>query len=260
MASGLVKKKYPKLIGKTLKQQKKGMDTWPNDICARRNRVCQPRSGGCGYRYKGGNKTWLCPNCGQDRRCIVKKRKGAKTCRMHGSAKGAGRAPKSMKYMPPQVILDRYNKVMEDPELLTMSHEIGLLTSYTQQIFELLDEQNVVLANQILRKAIAKIDDGAFELNMIEIRKGIQELYKALDPITIQVMSWLEIKDNWKLHLAMTKAQNEWLLQKDEMMPRKHVLEVLIWMNRIGLKYIRDPNDRKAYGREVISLLPKKKK
>ena len=179
---------------------------------------------------------------------------------MHGSAKGAGRAPKSMKYMPPQVILDQYNKVMEDPELLTMSHEIGLLTSYTQQIFKLIDEQNVVLANQMLRKAIAKIDDGTFELDMLKIRNGVQELYKALDPITIQVMSWLEIKDNWKLHLAMTKAQNEWLLQKDEMMPRKHVLEVLIWMNRIGLKYIRDPNDRKAYGREVISLLPKKKK
>ena len=256
----LVKKKYPNLIGKTPNQQLRGLDEWPDTYCQRRNRVCQPRSGGCGYRFKGGDKSWVCPQCGQDRRCVAKKIEGKKTCRMHGSAKGAGRAPSSMKYMAPQIILDDYNKVLGSTELLTMSHEIGLLTAYSQQIMDLLDEQNAALANQELRAAVQKIDKGSYDLNMPLIREGLRDIYKALDPLMIQVMAWTELKDNWKLQVTLSKAQNEWLKEQDEMMPRKHVLEVLIWINRIGLKYIRDPADRQRYGQEILSLLPKRQK
>lgn len=257
MAEGLVKRQYPKLIGKTPTQQLKGMDVWPENICAKRNKVCQPRSGGCGFRFKKGDKNWICKKCGQDRRCVSKKVSGGKACRMHGGAKGSGSAPTSMKYTAPQVILDNYNKVLDDSHLLTLSHEIGLLTAYTQQLFGLLDEENVILANQEIREAAREIDDGAHNLNMLKIREGLKKLYSALDPLSITVMAWFQIKDNWKLQTNMAKAQNEWLQQKEEMMPRKHVLEVLIWMNRIGLKYIRDPRDRQAYGREVLALLPK---
>ncbi len=179
---------------------------------------------------------------------------------MHGGAKGSGRAPSSMKYMAPQVILDDYNKVLGDTDLLTLSHEVGMLTAYSQQLLDLMDEQNAVLANRELRLAVQKIDKGSYDLNMQLIREGLREIYRALDPLTLQVLAWTEIKDNWKLQVTLAKAQNEWLKEKDEMMPRKHVLEVLIWMNRIGLKYIRDPKDRQSYGEEVLSLLPKKKK
>lgn len=256
----LVKKQYPHLIGKTPNQQLRGLDIWPDVYCQRKNRVCQARSGGCGYRFKKGDESWVCPQCGQDRRCVAQKITDRKTCRMHGDARGSGRAPSSMKYMAPQVILDDYNKVLGDPELLTMSHEIGMLTAYSQQVMDLLDEQNAVVANQLLRLAVQKIDKGSYDLNMPLIREGLQEIYKALDPLTLQVLGWSELKDNWKLQVTLAKAQNEWLKDKDEMMPRQHVLEVLVWMNRIGLKYIRDPADRQRYGEEVLSLLPKKKK
>lgn len=261
MSDGLVtKRQYPDLIQKSPSQQLDGLDIWPDDYCQRRNRVCQVRSGGCGYRFKGGDKSWVCPKCGQDRRCSSKIVKGGKTCRMHGGTDSAGPSPKHMKYMAPQIILDNYNKVLSDPTLLTMSHEIGILTAYTQQVMDLLEDQNAALANQELRSAIGKIDKGVFNLDMTLIREGLRQAYRALDPITIQILAWAEIKDNWKLQVIMAKAQNEWLKEQDEMMPRKHVLEVIIWMNRIGLKYIRDPLDRQAYGKEVLSLLPKKKK
>lgn len=236
------------------------MEIWPDVYCQRRNRACQPRSGGCGHRFKADDKSWVCPQCGQDRRCVSQKLKDRVTCRMHGGAKGSGRAPSSMKYMAPQVILDDYNKVLEDTDLLTLSHEVGMLTAYSQQLMDLMDEQNAVLANRELRIAVQKIDKGSYDLNMQLIREGLREIYRALDPLTLQVLAWSEIKDNWKLQVTLAKAQNEWLKEKDEMMPRKHVLEVLIWMNRIGLKYIRDPADRQRYGEEVLSLLPKKKK
>lgn len=256
----LVKKQYPHLIKKTPNQQLRGLDVWPDIYCQRRNRVCQSRSGGCGYRFSGGDRNLVCPKCGQDRRCVNQKLKDRTTCRMHGGAKGAGRAPSSAKYLAPRVILDDYNKVLTDPQLLTMSHEIGMLTAYTQQVMDLLDEQNAVVANRELRNAVKKIDKGSYDLNMPLIREGLREIYGALDPLTIQVLAWTEIKDNWKLQVTLAKAQNEWLKEKEEFMPRKHVLEVLIWMNRIGLKYIRDPADRQRYGEEVLSLLPKKKK
>jgi|GEM_PF-6923813 len=260
MSDGLVKRKYPELIGKPPAQQLNGIDVWPEYICAKRNKVCQQRSGGCGHRFKKGDKSFICPDCGQDRRCIAKKISGGKTCRMHGGAKGAGRAPQTMKYMAPQIILDDYNKILKDPNLLTLSHEISLLSAHTQQIMDLLEDNNAAVANQELRSAIGKIDKGSFNLDMPLIREGLRQAYKALDPITIQILAWTEIKDNWKLQSVMAKLQNEWLQQKEEMIPRKHIIEILIWLNRITLKYIRDPKDRQAYGKEVLSLLPKKKK
>lgn len=249
------KNKYPELIGLEVKTQRRGLPTWPSGICKKRNRVCQTNTGGCGYRFKGGNKTWVCPRCGQDRRCVATKIRGKKACRMHGGP-NQGRAPSSKKYMPPQVIREGFNSVLDDPELLTLSHEIGLITSYTQQLLDLIDEQDIVGANEIIRGNLAKIEDAIARLNMVEIRECVQEFYKAIDPLIISVAAWSEIKSNLAIQLPMAKLQNKWNRDNDELMKKEHVMEVLVFMNRITLKYVKDPKDRQAYGKEIISLLP----
>ena len=183
--------------------------------------------------------------------------KGRPSCRMHGGAPGTGRPHSSMKYTPPQVILDKYNEVFADRELLTLGHEVAILSSYTQQLFDQLEAEDLTAAHFGIHLAMEMIQDGARDLNMMKVRQGLQKLQDSLDPVTMTWLTWKEIKDNFKIQTAMADKQNQWLMKKEEMMPRQEVLEVLVWMGRIGLKYIRTAKDRQAYGREIMSLLPR---
>ena len=70
-------------------------------------------------------------------------------------------------------------------------------------------------------------------------------------------MTWNTIKDNFMVQRAMIDTAQKWINQKKESMPRGQVVEVLLWWNRIALKYIRDERDRQSYGKEVLRLLPK---
>ncbi len=251
------KLKHKDLIGLTPTQQLDKLPAWPDEYCQKRNKSCQPRSGGCGYRYKKGDKRWVCPECGNDRRCVAPKVTGKPACRMHGGAKGSGRAPVHMKYMPPQVILDNYHRHYPDKELLTLGHEIAILSSYTQQLFESLEEHDVTTAHLGIRMAAEIIEEGVRDINILRIRQGLQKLQDSLDPVIMTYLTWKEIKDNFKIQTSMADKQNTWLMKKEEMMPREEVLEVLVWMGRIGLKHIKTSEDRQSYGREIMSLLPR---
>lgn len=248
------KKQYPKLIGVDPEEQLAKLPALPDHCCAKRNKSCQIRSGGCGYRFKKGDKSWVCPKCGQDRRCTSPKVFNAKACRMHGGAVGAGHP--NPRYRAPMVIREDYNKALSDPELLTLGHEIATMIGYTQQLFDLLEQQNVVLAHQEVQRGLHIIEDGISDTDFLAIRRGVQMIAKAMDPINLQIRAWREVKDNYKIQLAMAAKQQEWLAREDELMPRQHVLEVMIWINRIGMKYIKSVADRNAYGKEVIALLP----
>lgn len=256
-SQGPQKQKHPDLAGLTPTQQLDALPPFPDEYCQKRNKVCQPRSGGCGHRYKKGDKTWVCPECGFDRRCVGTKVKGRVSCRMHGGAKGSGGVPKSMKYMPPQVIIDNYNRMFPDKELLTLGHEIAILSSYTQQLFESLEESNVTAAHFGIQAAAEIIEDGVRNMNMLRVRQGLQKLQDSMDPVMLTFLTWKEIKDNFNLQTSMADKQNNWLMKKETMMPREEVLEVLIWMGRIGLKHIKTSEDRQSYGREIMSLLPR---
>jgi len=254
---GPQKQKYPDLMGLTPTQQLDALPPWPDKYCQKRNKVCQTRSGGCGYRYKKGEKCWVCPQCGNDRRCVGAKVKGKPACRMHGGAKGSGGVPTTMKYMPPQVIIDNYNRMFPDKELLTLGHEIAILSSYTQQLFQSLEEYDVVVAHHGIQIAAELIEDGTRDMNMLKVRQGLQKLRDSMDPIMMTFLTWKEIKDNFNLQTSMADKQNNWLMKKETMMPREEVLEVLVWMGRIGLKHIKTSEDRQSYGREIMSLLPR---
>lgn len=185
---------------------------------------------------------------------------GKTACRMHGGAKGTGRESMTAKYKAPMIILDEYNRALGDPELLTLSHEIATLIAYTNHLFDLLEQHNIVLAHENVMVGVESIRSGIINQNFLLIREGLKTIQDSLDPIFLTVMAWKEIKGNYEIQTKMVTKQREWLEREDEAIPRQHVLELMIWMNRIGMKYIKARSDREAFGNEILALIPRKPK
>lgn len=247
--------KYPDLIGLPPSEQWNRLPPIPDWMCGRRVKTCSLTRGGCGRRYKKGEKTWVCPECGADRRCRNKKVEGSSVCRMHG--KNSRGTPKTGRYLPPSVYLANYNKVMGDSKLIRLSEEISMLISYNQQLWDSLEEKDVITASKMIEEGLDLISDGLASGNSFKARKGLQKAKNAYDTIFMQFITWQEIKSNLRLLKDMMDSQHKWMIDEEAMIPRQHVLEALVWFNRVALRFIRTPQDKRSYGDVLLAGIPR---
>lgn len=96
--------------------------------CGARTKSCRS----CGHRYVKGDRSWTCPECGEDRHCRRPVKREGDRCRFHGgrSLKGvdapAFKDGRRSKYLPERLAA-RYEEASADPELLGMRSEVALL-------------------------------------------------------------------------------------------------------------------------------------
>jgi len=250
-----VREKHPDLIGKTPEQQLKALPPIPEAYCGHRNKNCTHQAGGCGYRYKKGDKSWVCPECGQDRRCNSQKVKDSTACRMHGGSPNRRRDPVA-RYAAPLSILEVYNERLADPDLLNVAQEIAAVQARTQQIFTMIDDNDPSLALQNLITGMKVIDVGLARTDFYKIRAGFQMCSEALDPIILQARGWIELRENFDLQTKMTDKQREWLLQDREVWPVSYALEIFIQFFREANKYIRDRADKRHFSDAIKMIVP----
>lgn len=250
-----VRKKHPDLIGKTPDEQLKALPAIPDTLCGHRNKNCTHQAGGCGHKYKKGDKSWVCPECGQDRRCNSPKVKDATACRMHGGSPNRKMDP-ARRYAAPLAILDIYNERLADPDLLNMAQEIAAIQARNFQLFEMIDANDPSLALQQLLEGLRMIDLGLTQTNFFKIRDGYQLCMESLDPIVLQAQGWIELRNNFDLQTKMTDKQRDWLMQDRDMMPAAHVIETIIYVFREASKYIRDKNDKRQFGNSIKMIIP----
>jgi hypothetical protein len=248
------KTRHPDLIGKTPAEQEAGLPKFPAEWCGARTKSCPHQSGGCGYRYKGGDKSLVCPECGYDRRCSNPKGDEPR-CRLHGGSKNRVQSPYS-KYRIPMVILEDFSRLLADPQLLNLSAEIASVSSRTQQIFDMMEDNDPSLAIMNLLRGHDIIEEGLKKTDFFKIRKGFQIATEAMDPTIIQARAWVELRNNFELQTKMVDKQREWIAKEAEAMPREQVLEMFILVVRRAQKYITNKADRAAFRKDMAQLLP----
>lgn len=235
-----------------MKMSKSNPKTIPQDHlrCTALNSKCF----NCYHKFDKERLT-ECPKCGADRRCRKGRVKGTNVCWVHGAAGGG--VPKHGRYMAPANILAQYNRVIQDPNLLNLASEIALLSGRTQGIMDVLNELEIPaaidqlnVASVELRTAVQTNDrSGAFD--------ALDKIDEALQVLQKERICWAEARDTMRLHSEMTMKQSLLMKDAEELIPKVQVLEVIVWVNRIAVKYIRAAEDRKAYSREILSMLPR---
>jgi len=159
--------------------------------------------------------------------------------------------------MAPANILAQYNRVLKDPDILNVASEMALLSGRTQVLMDMLDDMDIPAAVNEISAALQNLRVAVSMDNRRSINQSITEMEKALSPLYRERIIWMEARENFKLSSEMTIKQNLLMKDAEELIPKTQVLEVIVWVNRIAVKYIRANEDRKAYSREILAMLPR---
>ena len=219
----------------------------PEKRCKARNKNCRE----CKYRYPRGSMDIRCPVCGEERHCRNQVVRGYPVCRMHGARGGA---PLRSKFLVVEHLQEKYNRLLGSENLLSLSSELALVSARTEQLMEQLEDIDLAVAGTKLRDAAAKIERGIITGVQADVHTGLFELRLALDPINAREWTWHQVQENVELARRLSDTERHWLAAAEQTLPVQQVLEFAVTMQRLTLKYIKDPVDRMEYGREVHAL------
>jgi len=242
------------------RRKAEGIKPDPNR-CSARTKVCRK----CGYRYVKGDKTLKCPECDFNRQCRNKPILGFPVCRMHGALGGAATAGASKFFVASQ-IAKAYNRVLNHPQLLSLGQEMALLTARTDDLMVMLESHDARAAAAELPTILAMLETLYIDMRvdqerpllawLKDYRHILNLLTEVLDPIRIEHALWHEVRENVEGVRRISDTERRWLQSNDQLIPAGQVVEVILTMQRITLKYIRLPQDRLSFANDMRALIP----
>lgn len=243
------KKELRKPKKKTDPDMPKGFDYQ----CTARTKTCSS----CQHRYKKGDKTWVCPNCGMNRRCQNKAITDRPTCRMHG---GGGGRPPGAKYVIAKRISETFNRVFADPTIWDMAENQATLGARFEQLILQLDE--------ITEEEGGGVDASAIHILVSKARKAIykeqenlaldclEDIMEILAPANREQYLWRQIMEINEMLRRNADSHKRYLLQQESKVSINEVVEVLVLIQKLAFIFIPEPRDRKAFARKMREFLP----
>lgn len=249
---------HPDLIGLSPKEQLEGLPPLPAGRCGKRNKSCSTHGGGCGYRFKKGDKHWVCPECGTDRRCWSRRVEGLNSCRVHGSGgktggkNGNGKAhghPPGLKYQVFSRLNSRYNQILSNPNLLDMKEEIAALQIRLEKVAEEITEHSeranwgdVVSSSEMINVALSHRD-------FPRAYAGLTMLLEAIAPYRAVQEGWADYESTVSLKSRITDLQRKWDLESGGMYSAEEVMEMVNVFQLLMFKFIPEAAMRSAFMR-----------
>lgn len=206
--------------------------------CGRRKKVCRQ----CGFRWKGGDKTTVCDRCGEDRRCRGPIKGGTDTCRMHGGDGSPGPGPK---YVLGDKLNHGINRLLQHPELHTLSVEMAANSTRVEQLLRRTEESDTAGFGELVDKGMNMVQSAIIEGDRGKAQKGIDLIREARAKERSEFSIWYELREHLKLQTAMASKQQDMMLKSEIMISVVHLREVLTTFQRIVFRVVKSPEDRK---------------
>ncbi len=248
----MAREKFPDLIGSGPKKQLDGLPSLSKSKCGKRNKSCSLHGGGCGYRFKKGDKHWVCPECGADRRCWANKVSKKKTCRVHGSSGGRPPSPSYSIYHN----LGNYNEILASPDLLNNRYQIAALEAMAQKLIKEMTEHDGLALLDDLNKALRMMAGSVHRGNLTTLRSGMDMAMEAIGPLINARDLRNEFYDVQKLNGTLKDQEMKRQLATAGMIPAVVVWEYIGLNQRLMFQFVPDQNDRAAYMRQLRSMVP----
>lgn len=231
--------------------------------CIARRKSC-PK---CGWRYLRGDKSWFCPKCNSERRCGNKAAYGTMVCRMHGgkTAKEA-KDRNEHKYHIAHQIAAAYDRVIGDPELLSLVQEIGMVTARIDDLMQQIDEYDNRGASKEITDVLQTMENAIYMARSLGGKNAVMDigtvqmhavrLKKVMEPVNVEMRLWDMLSMSMELLRRLNETERKWIISNEGMTPVVFVLELLARIQRLVMKYIRNPEDRIAFSREFHAQMP----
>ena len=229
--------------------------------CTARTKRCRK----CGYEYPPGDKATVCPQCGTERRCRAPRYHGMAVCAQHGGRASEAAAKKrttvgdTTKLRVAHRIYNAYSRVLAHPSLLSLSEEIAVVTAAGERLLEMIDRLDVSAAAEDIARCVAQVEQAVANDDRRAAAKAIVALRKALDPVRIEHRLWSEYRENLELQRRLVETERRYLISDEQYVPIAEVLEALIIIQRVTMRYIPNPADRAAFAAELRRMLPERR-
>lgn len=213
----------------------------------------------CGHSFRVTDKRRKCPECKADRRCTNTRQEPHTVCETH--LRTDTTQPDKAKFFIARHLEAAYNRIVGSPDLLRISQELALLASRTDQLFRMMDANDASVAHRRIAAAVNVIEQGVFDkdrsgnMDQKAILMGVDMMRRALDPVQLQWLLWSEIKDNFELTRRMSDTERHYIVMDQQAIPTAQVIEALVFVQRLALKYIATPRDRASFARELREAL-----
>lgn len=246
--------------------------------CKARVKTCSK----CKHRFEAGDKSWHCPECGKKRNCKNNALLPYQVCRVHGA--GGGRPPLQGKLTIPSKHVDRFNAILKDPELMSLSYEIALsetradelllkmhendLTAVQGDIFAIVRslEYDVLRLHSFLEK-IANYPTEKGSMTPSRIRKlvpehGFQKIFNkivelkaVIEPLHIEATLWRDINFQNELTRKLNDTERKWASAHDQLVPVSMAYNAIRVVMRDALTVIISPKDRGWLAKRIKGYL-----
>lgn len=236
-----------KLAELTPTKQLKKLPKLPKGKCGKRNKGCSIIRGGCGYRFKAGDKTWVCPKCGLDRRCRSNRVTKTRACRMHGAGGDNGGRPPKQAYAILSNLGPNYNEILRSKDLLDNSNQIAALDVIVNKLVEEMHQYDAGAAVDDMMKAYTMIANAQRYGNTSRIRAGLDMLLEAMAPLRTSQQVRDEIYTNYTLRNRMVDNQRKWALENKQMVPWIQVVEIVGVFQQLMFQYLPSGSDRSSF-------------
>lgn len=237
----------------------------PREKCTARVKTCS----NCGYRYEGGDKTWECPQCGTDRHCKNYAIYPYKVCRVHGA--GGGRPPVEGKFTIPSRYVDRFNAIRSDAELMSLSLNIALTETRTDELLQKLQELDTSSVHREILTAVRRMEadmnrlanwlakppmsDYAPDDRFEGLFTGLIGLKRAVEPAYVEYKVWQDINFQLELGRRLNDTERKWATAHDQLVPIAIALEAVRTIFRDALEFIPHPKDRARFATRVRAYM-----
>lgn len=246
--------------------------------CKARVKTCSK----CKHRFEAGDKSWNCPECRTRRNCKNKAFLPFQVCRVHGA--GGGRPSLQGKFTIPSKHVDRFNAILQDPELMSLSYEIALSETRADELLLKMHENDLTAVQGDILAIIRSLEHDVLRLGSFleklqtypaekgsltpgKIRQlvpkngfrnifiGMIELKAVIEPLHIEATLWRDINFQNELTRKLNDTERKWASAHDQLVPVSTAINAVRTVMRDALTVIIAPKDRAWLAKRIKGYL-----
>ncbi|MCK5613524.1 hypothetical protein KAR91_67260 [Candidatus Pacearchaeota archaeon] len=221
--------------------------------CNRRTKSCRK----CKRRFtKDEYELWLCPECGEDRHCLVAVSKEGQACRKHGGASLSGVAHPNAKHLRyskhlPKHLKGNYEAALKNPEYLSMRNELALVETRLEDLVAQLGKGNTKLLFGKLGRLVGWLKKAVVRGDTSRLGELILELDELAKEGGAEVGTWKEIENVIMLKNGLVAGQARILVGMGLVITAEEQLTSVRALMEILKDELRDPNQLNRIGKRI---------
>lgn len=158
------------------------------------------------------------------------------------------------KYMPTR-LLNRYAEAIDDPELLAMKEDIGLIDARIADVLGRVDTGEAGLTWKTLKTTYSDFKDAMRLHDGDRMAVDMQEIEKLLGKGYGDYVAWSEVTSLLEQRRRLVESERKRLVEMKQMITVEDTLSLIMRITNVIKETITDPAIQHRIGRELISIL-----